>query len=337
VSTREILSIQYLRAVAALSVLAFHLIVRFGGSWPIGASGVDIFFVISGFIMWVTTADRRVTPADFMLKRIVRIVPSYWIATAATALLILVRPNFMYGHELDPYRFIGSLFFLPTLAGNKLLPVVLQGWTLIYEMIFYILFAVSLFVEQRRRPYLITGTLCALVILHASAAEPHIVSVTNPILLEFLAGVLLGTFWKDLNILPGIAASVFVAGAIGLLLTECLQPDLPQVVKFGMPAVLLVAGSVFYEKTTRVHEVRMLRFLGAASYSIYIWHVALATILDGLLLRSHLPLTMHALLEGTGTVFFTCIIYITVELPITRQLHMLVATRPLQPEKEQSP
>jgi exopolysaccharide production protein ExoZ len=337
VPTKEILSVQYLRAVAALSVLAFHLIVRFDGSLPVGASGVDIFFVISGFVMWVTTADKRVTPGEFILKRIVRIVPNYWIATAVTALLILVRPNFMYGHELDPYRFVGSLLFLPTLAGSKLLPVVLQGWTLIYEMMFYILFAVSLFLEQRRRPYLIAGSLCAFAILHASAAEPHIVSVTNPILLEFLAGVLLGIFWKDLTIVRGVAASILVAGAIGLFASECLQPDLPQIVKFGVPAVLLVAGSVFYEKTARVHDVRTLRFLGAASYSIYIWHVVVATMLEGLLLRMHLPLTAHVLLEAAGTVFFACIIYIAVELPITRHLQMHIAGRPLQPAREHMP
>lgn len=335
--TKEVISIQYLRAVAALSVLAFHIIVRFDGSLPIGASGVDIFFVVSGFVMWATTADRRITPAEFMLKRIIRIVPNYWIATAATALLILVRPNFMYGHELDLYRFIGSLFFLPTLSGDKLLPVVLQGWTLIYEMIFYILFAVSLFSKQRHRPYLIAGTLCGLAMLHASATEPHIVSVTNPVLLEFLAGVLLGIFWKNSEIAPGIAVSLFAAGAIGLLLSECLQPGLPQVVRFGIPAVLLVAGSVLYEKTTGVHEIRMLRFLGAASYSIYLWHVVLAAILDGLLLRIHLPPIMHALLAAAGTVFFTCIIYISIERPITRHIHMLLPPRPLQPAKEQIP
>ena len=335
--TKEVLSIQYLRAVAALSVLAFHIIVRFDGSLPIGASGVDIFFVVSGFVMWATTADRRITPAEFMLKRIIRIVPNYWIATVATALLILVRPNFMYGHELDLSRFIGSLFFLPTLSGDKLLPVVLQGWTLIYEMIFYILFAVSLFSKQRHRPYLIAGTLCALAMLHASTTEPHIVSVTNPILLEFLAGVLVGVLWKNSVIAPGIAVSLFAAGAMGLLLSECLQPDLPQVVRFGIPAVLLVAGSVFYEKTRGVLEIRMLRFLGAASYSIYLWHVVLAAILDGLLLRIHLPPIMHALLAAAGTVFFTCIIYISIERPITRHIHMLIPTRPLQPAKEQIP
>jgi exopolysaccharide production protein ExoZ len=152
-----------------------------------------------------------------------------------------------------------------------------------------------------------------------------------------LAGVWVGILWKNADIAPGLAVTLFVAGAICLVLSECLQPDLPQVVKFGVPAVFLVAGSAFYEKTTDVREIRMLRFLGDASYSIYIWHVVLATILEGLLLRIHLPLTMHVLLEATGTVFFTCIIYVTVELPITRHLQMFVATRPLQPASEQVP
>jgi exopolysaccharide production protein ExoZ len=214
---------------------------------------------------------------------------------------------------------------------------VLQGWTLIYEMIFYILFAASLFSGQRHRPYLIAGALCALAMLHAWATEPHLVSVTNPVLLEFLAGVSLGILWKNSEIAPGIAVSLFAAGATGLLLSECLQPDLPQAVKFGIPAVLLVAGSVFYEKATGMLEIRMLRFLGAASYSIYLWHVVLAAILDGLLLRIHLPPIMHALLAAAGTVFFTCIIYISIERPITRHIHMLIPTPPLQPAKEQIP
>jgi exopolysaccharide production protein ExoZ len=108
---QELYSIQYLRAVASLSVLAFHLTDRYGGSPLVGSSGVDIFFVISGFIMWVTTADRQVTPAEFAKRRIVRIVPNYWIATVATALLVWARPNWMYGHELDLSRLSGLFSF----------------------------------------------------------------------------------------------------------------------------------------------------------------------------------------------------------------------------------
>lgn len=323
----ELYSIQYLRAVASLSVVVFHLTDRYGGSPLVGSSGVDIFFVISGFIMWITTADRKVTPTQFAKKRIVRIVPNYWIATTVTALLILVKPNFMYGHDLDISRFVGSLFFFPTLSEGKILPVVLQGWTLVFEMIFYALFMVALFVKQQYRIALLASSLIAMAIGHMVATEPHVAAITNPILLEFLAGVLLAISWKSLALAPSAALALVFAGATGLALSEYLKPDLHAVLKFGIPAGLLVAGAVFYEKARRLADVQILRFLGDASYSIYIWHVAAATVLQGVLLRLHLPLTVQIVLEGLGTVLVTCMIYISVERPVTQFLHNLVVTK----------
>jgi exopolysaccharide production protein ExoZ len=87
-----------------------------------------------------------------------------------------------------------------------------------------------------------------------------------------------------------------------------------------LSGLVLVAGSTFYEKAGNLANIRILRFLGDASYSIYIWHVAVATILQGLLMRLHLPLTLQIMLEGLGTIFVTCMIYISVERPITQLL-----------------
>jgi len=139
-------------------------------------------------------------------------------------------------------------------------------------------------------------------------------------LLEFLAGVALGMVWQRVAIGAGIALALAFAGATGLALTECLKPDLHAVLKFGAPAALLVAGSTFYEKAGNLANIRILRFLGDASYSIYIWHVAVATILQGLLMRLHLPLTLQIMLEGLGTIFVTCMIYVSVERLITQLL-----------------
>jgi exopolysaccharide production protein ExoZ len=328
---RELYGIQYLRGIAALSVLAFHLTLRYGGTLTIGSFRIDLFFVISGFIMWVITDDRDIAPSVFMLRRVVRLVPNYWVATVATALLILAKPNFTYGHQLDLYRFVGSLFFIPTLAGDRILPVVLQAWTLLYEMMFYILIAASLLVEQRYRWRFIAATLCGLAALHVLLPEAHIVSMTDPnILLEFLAGVLLGVLWKRYDIPSAWALLFLVIGLIGFADSEYFHPNVPPMLKFGIPSVLVVAGAVYYEKTKSVPNIRILRVLGEASYSIFLWHVWVSLILEGFLLHLHLPLKAQFILEMTGTVFFSCLICIWVERPITEYLRSLVARRSLQ-------
>ena len=86
----------------------------YGGIWQSGQAGVDIFFVISGFIMWVTTHDRRTTPLQFLTNRIVRIVPLYWLLTLTVAAACLIAPSLFRGVVLAPEHVVKSLFFIPT-------------------------------------------------------------------------------------------------------------------------------------------------------------------------------------------------------------------------------
>jgi peptidoglycan/LPS O-acetylase OafA/YrhL len=332
VPKQELLTIQYLRGIASLFILSFHLTLRYGGTIAVGAFRTDLFFVISGFIMWVITVDRTIDPSTFMLRRIIRLVPNYWLATTATALLILAKPNFTYGHVLDPSRFVGSLFFLPTLFHDRILPVVLQGWTLVYEMMFYVLIAVSLLVKQRYRPLFIAAVLVALVVDRSVLPEAHFLSLTNPnILLEFLAGVMLGVIWKRSVLGTRWAVLCLVAGPIGFALSEYYRPDVLPIIKFGIPSVLLVAGAVYYEKGRGIPKVDVLRFLGDASYSIFIWHVFISIIMDGLLLHLHLPIKVQFVLEISSTVMLSCLIYVWMERPMNEYLRRLIAPKPLQP------
>jgi exopolysaccharide production protein ExoZ len=332
VARQELLTIQYLRGIASLFILGYHLTLRYGGTIAVGAFRTDLFFVISGFIMWVITVDRTIDPETFMLRRIVRLVPNYWLATTATALLILTKPNFTYGHELDPSRFVGSLLFLPTLSHDRILPVVLQGWTLVYEMMFYILISASLYVTQTYRPLFIAAAVGTLVVSHAMLPEAHFLSLTNPnILLEFLAGVLLAVIWRNSKLGPGLALLCLVAGPIGFALSEYYRPEIPPIVKFGIPSVLMVAGAVFYEKARGMPEIRVLRFLGDASYSIFVWHVFVSIILEGLLLHLHLPIAMQFVIEISSTVLLSCLIYISMERPMTDYLRSLLDRKSMQP------
>jgi exopolysaccharide production protein ExoZ len=92
----------------------------------------------------------------------------------------------------------------------------------------------------------------------------------------------------------------------------------------------VVAGAVYYEKKKSVPNIRLLRLLGDASYSIFLWHVWVSLVLEGFLLRLHLPLAAQFILEVSGTVFLSCLICIWIERPLTEYLRALVARRSFQ-------
>ena len=126
---KPIHSIQWLRAAAALAVLAFHLSLHLEQTWALGAAGVDVFFVVSGFIMWTVTA-REQSPAAFMMNRIVRIAPLYWTATSVMVFGALA--GLFPSVVLTAGHVAGSLLFVPHVSpsNGQVWPLLVQGWTL---------------------------------------------------------------------------------------------------------------------------------------------------------------------------------------------------------------
>ncbi|MGB3645657.1 MAG: acyltransferase [Mesorhizobium sp.] len=271
---KRLYAIQYLRAVAALGVVVFHAAERTGTHFAIGAAGVDIFFVISGFIMWVLAGTRTTTPAAFLRERIKRIVPLYWIVTGVMILgaLFGLFPNL----RLTPGYVLSSLFFIPSRSpgAGDIWPVLVQGWTLNYEMFFYLLFAASLFLRSRWRPPALTMLFLALVatglLTDPQMSAPRI--WTDPLLLEFLLGMALGEIWLRGVIPPsawgGALAAFAVAGFAFVGITY--RGFMPFVL--GPLAAALVLGVLAFEKKEKVARVPLAAYFGDASYSIYLWH-----------------------------------------------------------------
>ncbi|CAN7414150.1 acyltransferase family protein [Phenylobacterium sp. LjRoot219] len=114
-----LLNLQMLRALAAYLVVLVHaepLAVRAGlpeRSLHFGASGVDLFFVISGMIMVITTADRRHTPLSFLRDRLTRIAPLYWAITLAVFAMAWVAPALLQSTTADPVHLLKSMAFVP--------------------------------------------------------------------------------------------------------------------------------------------------------------------------------------------------------------------------------
>jgi exopolysaccharide production protein ExoZ len=155
----KLIAIQYLRAVAAASVVLFHastaLFERKGAliHFQVGTYGVDMFFVISGFIMAYTARTASVSPRDFVVRRAIRIVPVYFLLTTLTYVLALALPERFSTASGDIPTYVTSIFFIPHF--NPLLhyiqPLLGQGWTLNAEIFFYLLFAIGLLLGNRPR------------------------------------------------------------------------------------------------------------------------------------------------------------------------------------------
>jgi exopolysaccharide production protein ExoZ len=316
---RVFTGIQYLRGLAATAVLLFHLSERFGGELKVGSAGVDVFFVISGFIMWVTTAGKKWSPQQFMGRRFIRIVPLYWIVIGVTALAILLRPQFLFGHDLSTHNFFGSLFFFPDVTNDEFHPVVLQGWTLTYEMAFYVVFGIALLGAEQIRFWAIGAAFTLFVLLQPVIGNDKLHVLANPIILEFLFGVAIGRLWLSGFRVPVYAAAgLMLLSALALASTDYIAPSLPRLIRWGVPGALLVAGSVFAESIFKNRSFAPLRLLGDASYSIYLWHILAIAALDGLLLKVKLPWPFHVIGVGLLALGLTVVLYFLIEKPLVQ-------------------
>ena len=274
----EVRSIQYLRGLAAFGVLVFHAAERAGGQFGVGAAGVDVFFVISGFIMWVVTCRKTPSPGSFLLRRVQRIVPLYWAVTLAAAGLAVFVPGAFPNLQVTAETLGKSLGFIPYQDPQGLIaPLIVPGWTLNYEMFFYLVFAAGLLAPARLRPWLVTAALAGLVAIRPllDAANPLVATYTDPILLEFAAGVWLGKLWSD-GRLPGrlLAWSLIGLSLAGFAAVAVAGIDVAagRALFWGLPALALVAGAVSLERRGPVRDWPPLRALGDASYSVYLIH-----------------------------------------------------------------
>ncbi len=277
------MTIQALRAVAALMVVAYHALdmwalrVSPGNYWTNGASGVDIFFVISGFVMVVSSqrlTGRAQAGWTFMLHRVVRIVPLYWLLTTLKLLLVLSFAGLALRSNLDADYVLRSYLFFPVVdsAGHfrPLLPV---GWTLTYEFLFYVLFAfaLALHVEAMRILVPAFAAISALALMR-TGSWPAWTIIFSTIVVEFLFGVMLANrVLRGWSFPPAFAVVALLGGAT-LILAIPEAPENLRVLAWGLPALAIVAGAVSLESRLAISVPDWLLALGDASYSIYLVH-----------------------------------------------------------------
>ncbi len=326
---QQYISIQYLRGIAALAVVLYHAegpLRRMGyvDWWPPGTftgAGVDLFFVISGFIMWVTTAGASVTPLEFARRRVARIVPLYWLFTTILVLISLVLPQVLQTVRFDAILAFKSYFFIPALdQSGQLFPILIPGWTLNYEMEFYVLFAACLFIKPPMlRLLAISAALIAISAVGFAFRfdSPALLFWSNSIIIEFLLGILVGWGWTRVPVQPAAWPVLVGVAAVAMLI-----PDAPRFITVGVPAAMIALAGLLIERSGRLPHLAIAKRIGDASYSLYLSHVMVLSALGqgwrrvpvvSTTLPGHLLFMMVAVV---ASVTVGLLVYVYVERPL---------------------
>jgi peptidoglycan/LPS O-acetylase OafA/YrhL len=221
-----------------------------------GFSGVDVFFVVSGFVMVISQYNSPKSTLRFIKLRVIRIAPLYLLLTIVYSILAFFLPNFFPNFEFSWQYFAASITFLSGAQGYAA-PILGQGWTLEFEMLFYLIF--SLFLRVR-----------SVTVIGFSAIFSILLFVflfdLNLILLEFCYGVLAGLIYKKINMNRFTYFTILFTGTLMNFVLLLIQPpSINRAIFVGLPALLIVVGISKLEFSSR-----LLNELGNASYSSYL-------------------------------------------------------------------
>lgn len=351
----KINSIQALRALAVILVTHVHSIdlqMMFARSFQesfyylqnLGAIGVDLFFVISGFII-SHVAGRYSGTSDalkFLEKRFLRINPVYYLATAIFFVLICFLDARMGLNELF-IRALNALLIIPVIEPqlHPFVPVLGVGWSLSFEWMFYLFFCLTILLRIKYKvPFLVVLIVAIVTLGRVYHPNFWVTFYSHPLLLEFLFGVIMHWVYNHVRIGRGVAFMLFALGGGGYIfnifhnfkdiaeLPNILQADdqLNRVLLWGVPSVFLFAGSVFLEKAgvwRKLWSHPFVLLLGDASYSIYLCHPIVYYILMfiyvkiGFFLNADLAVILQMMLGVAGGLLF----YKTIEKPVIAYFH----------------
>jgi peptidoglycan/LPS O-acetylase OafA/YrhL len=332
---KKIENIQGLRGVAIFFVVVLHLLAmeqKYGHGerllsdfLTLGASGVDLFFIISGMVMVTVTRGLFQRPAEiaqFFYNRLSRLYPLYWIFSLPVLAIYVAHPEMVNASQGHQVNILESFLLLP----QNLLPLLGVGWALIHVIYFYCVFTLLLFAPERRLTnllilWILFVAIGGLLYEHLELIKPAatIRLITHPLTSEFIAGCIVARLIQN-----GMRSHGLMAVAIGivLLLTGsflfysaspgAVPKGWLRVALYGVPWTMIAYGAVALEASSSILFPRFLRFIGDASYSIYLSHVLVISAIGRLWAAVSMPgrmdnilvmiaMTGSALLVGIGT------------------------------------
>ena len=339
--------LESLRGVAALLIVAFHATELFGlkfdrpfllSLFEFGDSGVDFFFVLSGFFLALSSyklIGRRHTAKDFLVKRCVRLYPLYWLVSLCVIPVYFLVPSFGKGHEQDISVIVKSLLLMP----QDHAPILSVAWFLTHLIFFYLAFTAVILLPKVASKIILAGlSVSAFFILADMLSGFQFRSDTYFLLdfifsyynFEFAAGWLLGLFFSRSQLKTSISLFILLTGCLGFMVAGLLDvyvlktsaensgfSHYYELIAYGTSSVLIVAGAAFLEKNRKLSINKGLVVLGAASFSIYLTHYPILSIFTKVIqvtgINSVSFYTVGMVLACMATVLIGCIVHFYVE------------------------
>jgi len=300
--------IEFSRFVAAMLVMCVHIPV-FG----FGTFGVDIFFIISGFVMMHSTER---TSSNFFKKRLIRILPNYYIFTLGVFILALKFPHLLNNTTADLNHLLKSLFFIPFNKNETgHFPILFLGWTLNLEMLFYSIFALSLMINKKYRGFISSYILLTIFLISAYINSFPLKAYNDFIIFEFILGMIIYLIIFKKNYIESFL--MLLAIIIGCLFHEINLNN--RLLTYGLPSMIIMFLMIL--KFQNLKLSKLILMLGAGSYSLYLTHPYIIQFFDrftnwfsGDFLQKSLSIFLCVILTNT----FAILTYKYYELPIRR-------------------
>ena len=352
-SRAQLSNLQIARGVAAAMVVVAHALHEAGafeGPEEGGPRtllnlgfGVDIFFVISGFIMMHVAHGEFGLPGApwrFFARRLARIAPLYWLLTALMIGGALIAPGLLNVPLGGVRHVVLSLLFIPDWRPDMSIvrPVLALGWTLNYEMLFYLCFAGALMLPRRLGVAALTFGFLAMTLLGAwlRVTQTQIAFWTDPIVLEFVLGVFIalihrGPWRASAGLAVALAGAGLVLG-VGQPMAWLGFDNLPRSLEFGLPAVLIVAGAALGPTLRAGRITWALIALGDASYALYLCHpfaVRLLRVAWRNSVGAVAPVAVYVVVCLAASIACAILIHRLIERPVTAFLQSRLTRRKL--------
>lgn len=289
--------------------------------------GVDLFFVISGFVLYLSTRHSP-SPRQYLINRVSRVIPTYWLMTFLLGAILLFLPSAFKTAQFTVQHFLLSLAFFPHWAPNSttsIFPIYAIGWTLMYEWFFYLSFMLFLTVRKNLLLklffFLASFVVGANLILRFNHDFALVTFFSSPIILEFFLGVAIAHLYIEKKISIGLPVQLLLALIAVLLFIFLLgyYKQFGRVVCAGIPAAILVFALAGMDTMGRIRDIKLFSLIGDSSYSLYLIHPFVYGVFRLAYNKNYfegLPISLVYFVSLVGVIVAAVIFYKLVEVPL---------------------